>query len=234
MKRALFVLILMGCSDSTEPDPPPPPPESVASVAVTPSTATLVSLGETVQLAASAQEASGNTISGKTFTWSSSDVSIATVSSSGLATAIANGAATITATTEGVQGSASLTVSPPAAFQVAISAVVTSKGFNATTNREECRYTVTAVASGGSSAEYALWTTYDWEFRHPDGTVQTINATQSETVDFWGSDRLVTGTSRTANRIAWHPSKKFTLFYTFRYLLTTGEQRTGTVSVDCI
>ena len=38
---------------------------------------------------------------------------------------------------------------PPAPFQMAFSAVVTSKGFNAVTNREECTYTVTAVASGG-------------------------------------------------------------------------------------
>ncbi len=117
---------------------------------------------------------------------------------------------------------------------MAFSAVVTSTGFNAETNREECLYTVTGVASGGSSGEFLLWNTHDWQFRHPDGTVQTILATQSESVDFWGSDRLITGSSRTANRIAWHPTKKFTLFYTFRYLLTTGEQRTGTVSVDCI
>ncbi len=93
-----------------------PPAPTVASVAVTPASATLVSFGETAQLTASAQDASGNTISGKTFTWSSSDVSIATVSSSGLATAIANGAATITATTEGVQGSASLTVAQVVAY----------------------------------------------------------------------------------------------------------------------
>ncbi|MCH7475709.1 MAG: Ig-like domain-containing protein [Gemmatimonadetes bacterium] len=83
---------------------------TVATVVVTPGNATLVSLGETVQLTASALDANGNTISGKTFTWSSSDESLVTVSSSGLATAIGNGVATIMATTEGVQGSASLTV----------------------------------------------------------------------------------------------------------------------------
>lgn len=60
---------------------------TVASVVVTPGNVTLVSLGETVQLTASARDASGNTISGKTLAWSSSDENIATVSSSGLATA---------------------------------------------------------------------------------------------------------------------------------------------------
>ena len=91
---------------------------AVASVVVTPGSAPLVSLGETVQLTASAQDASGNTLSGKTFTWSSSDANITTVSASGLVTAIANGVATITATTDNVSGTANLTVAPaPATVQ---------------------------------------------------------------------------------------------------------------------
>ena len=62
----------------------------VARVRVTPRTATLVSVGETVQLTARAHDVNWNTVSGRTFTWSSSDPSIATVSSSGLVTAVAN------------------------------------------------------------------------------------------------------------------------------------------------
>ncbi len=46
---------VVACGDTTE-------PESVGSVVVTPSTATLVSLWETVQLTASARDASGNPI----------------------------------------------------------------------------------------------------------------------------------------------------------------------------
>ncbi len=83
---------------------------TVASVVVTPSTATLESLGETVQLTASAQNASGSTIAGKTFTWSSSNESAATVSSSGLVTAQSNGSASIRATTEGVNGTSAIGV----------------------------------------------------------------------------------------------------------------------------
>ncbi len=83
---------------------------TVASVVVTPGNATLVSLGETAQLTASARDGSGNTISGKTFTWSSSDASIATVNTSGLVTSVANGSVTITATTDGISGSGSVTV----------------------------------------------------------------------------------------------------------------------------
>ncbi|MFQ6047702.1 MAG: PQQ-binding-like beta-propeller repeat protein, partial [Gemmatimonadales bacterium] len=52
----------------------------------------------------------GSAISGKTFTWASSDESVATVSSSGLVTAVASGMATITATTDAVSGEATITV----------------------------------------------------------------------------------------------------------------------------
>ena len=76
----------------------------------TPASAALVSLGETVQLTANALDANGNTISGKTFTWSSSDESLAIVSSSGEVTAVANGSVTITATTDGVNGTATILV----------------------------------------------------------------------------------------------------------------------------
>ena len=88
----LGILTLLACGKETPTGQQQPPAPTVASVVVTPSTTTLVSLGETVQLNASAQDASGNSISGKTFTWSSSDESVATVNASGLVTAIANGA----------------------------------------------------------------------------------------------------------------------------------------------
>ncbi len=111
MRMAAFVLsmCLMLCACGGEEDCCAPPP-TVVSVAVTPSSFTLVSLGETVQLGASARDAGGNAIPGKTFTWSSSDVSVATVSNAGLVTAVENGAATITATSDGVSGDADVTV----------------------------------------------------------------------------------------------------------------------------
>jgi YVTN family beta-propeller protein len=103
-----------GGEESTGPGGEKPPP-TVASVAVTPSTATLVSLGETVQLTASASDASGNAVSGKSFTWASSDQAIATVSGTGLVTAVANGAVTISATADNVSGSAAVSVAQDAA-----------------------------------------------------------------------------------------------------------------------
>jgi dipeptidyl aminopeptidase/acylaminoacyl peptidase len=82
----------------------------VATVTVTPSTALLQALGETEQLTATAHDDDGTAMPGKTFTWGSSDENVASVTSEGLVSAIANGAATITATTDGVEGSAAVTV----------------------------------------------------------------------------------------------------------------------------
>ena len=51
---------------------------SVATVAVTAATTSLTSLGATVQLQAAAKDTGGNTITGKTFTWSSSNRNLST------------------------------------------------------------------------------------------------------------------------------------------------------------
>ena len=67
----LSVLSVLACSgDSTEPKP-------VATIIVTPTNPILVALGETIEMTATARNAAGNTISGKTFTWESSDESVA-------------------------------------------------------------------------------------------------------------------------------------------------------------
>lgn len=89
-------------------------PTQVQSVAVTPATATLTSLGATVKLTAAAHDADGGTLSGKTISWSTSDQEIATVDASGTVTAVENGVASITATTDGVRGTAQVTVSQAA------------------------------------------------------------------------------------------------------------------------
>src|SRR5207253_4712818 len=80
----------------------------VAAVAVTPPTVTIPQ-GQTVQLTATPQDASGNALGGRVITWASGNTAVATVSGSGLVRAVAPGAATITATSEGQSGTASVT-----------------------------------------------------------------------------------------------------------------------------
>ncbi|HEX9704673.1 MAG TPA: Ig-like domain-containing protein [Gemmatimonadales bacterium] len=81
----------------------------VASVVVSPATAS-VSTGLTVQLTAVARDAVGNTLAGRPFSWASDNTNVATVNGSGLVTGVAAGTVTITATSEGVSGTASVTV----------------------------------------------------------------------------------------------------------------------------
>ena len=84
----------------------------VASVTVTPASAT-VNVGSTLQLSATARDANGNPLTGRTVTWSSSSAATATVSAAGLVTGIAAGTATVTATSEGRSGTATITIGAP-------------------------------------------------------------------------------------------------------------------------
>ena len=84
----------------------------VASVTVSPASAT-VFVSQTLQLSATPKDANGNTLTGRTITWGSSNNAVATVSSSGLVSGVTAGSATITATSETKSGTAAITVSTP-------------------------------------------------------------------------------------------------------------------------
>ena len=87
-------------------------PVSVTSISITPPGAQTAYQGLTLQLAATLRDATGNILTGRTVSWTSSNQSIATVSSSGLVTGVALGQAQITAESEGVTGSTTVTVAP--------------------------------------------------------------------------------------------------------------------------
>jgi uncharacterized protein YjdB len=84
----------------------------VALVAVSPASTTLT-VGQTLQLAAAPQDAIGNILTDRAITWTSGAPAVATVSASGLVTALAAGSATITASSEGVSGVAGVAVASP-------------------------------------------------------------------------------------------------------------------------
>jgi len=84
----------------------------VASVQVTPDTATLLA-GQSLQLQARTLDAGGDQLSGRTVTWSSDDDDVASVSSTGKVLALSAGQATITATSEGKSATARITVVAP-------------------------------------------------------------------------------------------------------------------------
>ena len=108
----------------------------VKSISVSPASAT-VAAGATVQLTATANPPGAAT----TFTWSSSNNAVATVSTSGRVTGVAAGAATISASAGGKTGRSTITVptsAPPPGPEVLIGAgdiaVCGSTGDDATSN----------------------------------------------------------------------------------------------------
>jgi DNA/RNA endonuclease G (NUC1) len=95
------------CNDDGTTQPP-----VVASVKIAPASAS-ITVGATQQFTATAFDASNQPVAGVTFTWSSGATTVATVSTSGVATAIAPGDAVITATApNAIAGTASLHVDP--------------------------------------------------------------------------------------------------------------------------
>jgi uncharacterized protein YjdB len=90
---------------------PPPPSVTVTSIAVTPPTAS-IAVGATQQFVATATYSDGTTGNvTTTAAWTSSKPTVATVAS-GLATSLAAGSTALTATLNGVHGTATLTVTP--------------------------------------------------------------------------------------------------------------------------
>jgi uncharacterized protein YjdB len=94
------------------------PPVPVATVSVSLANSTR-NPGETTQATATTRDANNNVLTGRSINWTTSNGSVATVSASGLVTAVAAGTAQITATSEGQSGSATLTVAVPPPVPVA-------------------------------------------------------------------------------------------------------------------
>jgi uncharacterized protein YjdB len=95
-------------------------PKSVASVRLTPAGDQQLLVGQTRQITAETLDAGGAALPGRTVTWSSSSATIASVSATGLITALAPGGAVISATSEGKTAVVAVTVAtvPVAAVSV--------------------------------------------------------------------------------------------------------------------
>ena len=124
----------------------PPPVAPVASVTLsTPSTS--LQVGQTAQITVTLKDANGNTVSGRSIGWSSTNPTILTVSVSGVVTAVGSGSATISATSEGKTGTIGMTVAavitpppPPPPTVASITVQLAS----------------TSVQAGGSTAATAV------------------------------------------------------------------------------
>lgn len=110
MRNRSALLLLAACSSSSGSSGP----GQVVEVRVTPATFS-IRVGETQQLTTTALDAGGQVITGRTATFSTSDGSVATVSSAGLVSGAGVGDVDITATVDGIDGIAAgaIAAAPP-------------------------------------------------------------------------------------------------------------------------
>jgi len=94
-------------------------PVPVASVTVAPARVDLTP-GARSTLSAIPYDAAGKALAGRALVWASSNPAVATIDEAGVVAAVAPGSATITATSEGVSGSALVSVAIPTVASVAI------------------------------------------------------------------------------------------------------------------
>lgn len=102
-------IALAACGDQTTEPEPEPQPQGPAAVAVSSPIGAVMAADYTVQLTAVASDAAGSPMSGQSFTWATSNDTVATVTD-GLVRGLVAGAARITASTGGVSGSLDMQV----------------------------------------------------------------------------------------------------------------------------
>ncbi|MEP6781104.1 MAG: Ig-like domain-containing protein [Gemmatimonadaceae bacterium] len=172
--RVLALAVLSGCCIScagggNAKDTPvatlpttPTTPAAVAQVSVVLSAAS-ANVGQTVLASATVRDAAGNVLTGRAVAWSSTSNSVATVSSSGLVTAVAGGAAQISATSEGITGTQTFT-----ALVVAPTVVVDSIVLSFDSTEVTIGDTLRLVAVPRDAAGHALsGVTLQWTSTNP-------------------------------------------------------------------
>ena len=160
-------------------------PVPVASVSVTPSPDTLV-VGQQLQLTATPQDASGNALSGRTVSWGGSDDGVATVSSNGRVTALAAGTMTVSATSEGKTGTATIVVNSVPVASVAISPATQS----VVVGQNTPAFTAVTKDASGNVLNGRTVT-----FSSSDPTVATIDASSGVATGVKAGTTSITATS---------------------------------------
>ncbi len=146
---AVLCLFLIACGTGGSKTFQPPAAVTLRTITVTPASAA-VPAGETRQLTATGAYSDGTTKDlTATATWHTSSTSIATVSAAGVLTGVAQGSATVTATSGDVVGTVNVTVSAPVLSSIAISPATLAQ---IPTGGHQ-QFTATATWSNGSRTD---------------------------------------------------------------------------------
>ncbi|HYV96983.1 MAG TPA: Ig-like domain-containing protein, partial [Gemmatimonadaceae bacterium] len=161
----------------------------VASVTV--AVAGTITVGATATATTTLRDAANNILTGRIVTWSSSNTSIATVNSvTGIVTGVANGSATIFATSEGITGSAPISVVAPGA----VSSVTVN--LNATTITAGATTNATAVlrdANNNVVSGTTTWSTSNGGIASVNSSTGVVTGVTAGTANIIGTSGSITG-----------------------------------------
>jgi hypothetical protein len=169
---------------------------------VNPQTATATYVGETVQFQALGQYLTGNSSAVQDVTnqvtWVSSTPGVATINSSGVATAVAGGSTTITASMESSAGTlvgatAILTVSPTAVPRDLVSVTIIPSNQNLTTVGEPVQFT---AIGNYSEAPATVDITSQATWNSSDTSVATINSALGLATSVSGGTTTITASAK--------------------------------------
>ncbi|HEY8310573.1 MAG TPA: Ig-like domain-containing protein, partial [Gemmatimonadaceae bacterium] len=164
--------------------------DTVAAVVVTPSPVSLPRY-KTVTLSATTNADDGTPL-GRAVTWSSNATSVATVDASGVVTAVDVGSATITATSEGKQGAANITITQAAVDTVRINGPIPSLTVNGTT-------TVTATTTDQKgitlSGRTVTWSSDNTAVATVDPSTGLVTAVAAGTANIIATSETKTGSA---------------------------------------
>jgi uncharacterized protein YjdB len=171
----LLIVGVAGCASSVPSSKPGAgsnptiPTKTLTSIAVTPATAS-IAIAATAQFTATASFNDGSTANvTSSATWTSSSPTVATISASGLATGVAAGSSTITASLNGINGTAGLSVTAAAVTVKSIAVTPPSATLTVGTTQQ---LSVTATYSDGTTG--ALTSGVIWN--SSSTTVATVSA----------------------------------------------------------
>jgi len=160
-------------------------PVPVASVTVTPP-ATTLTVGQTAQLLATPMDGGGVPLTGRVITWTSANSAVADVDGAGLVTAkTVGGPVTITASSEGKTGNATVTVSP-----VPVASIAVSPASSTLTVGQTAQLTATPKDANGDplTGRVITWTS-------DNATVAAVDGSGLVTAKGAGGPATITATS---------------------------------------
>jgi uncharacterized protein YjdB len=155
----LTVVLLQACGGGSSSS------STVASITVSPTSAS-ASVNGSQTFTATALDSNGQTVTGQTFTWASSNTAVATITAAGVATGVSAGSSQITASTQGVTSTAATLTVNPAIASVTISPLTATIAVGQTQ-----QFTASAKDASGNSVSQAQFT-----WTNSFGGVASINA----------------------------------------------------------